>query len=116
MHSAIYRSMERIHLTKDEKIVFRLISQREECPDGFPPHIFSRCVRSLERKGLVKGAYVSGGGVIDARLSPDGEIYLAENPKLTNPIDWNWIITTSIAASGAIAAVLGLFIACNFIL
>lgn len=108
--------MERIHLTKKERIVFRLISQGEECPNGFPSHTFSRCVRSLERKGLVKGAYESGGGVIDARLSPDGAIYLAENPKLTNPIDWKWIINTSIVAVGAIAAVLGLFIACNLII
>lgn len=102
--------MERIHLTKDEKIVFRLISQGEECPNGFPFHTFSRCVRSLERKGLVKGEYESGGGVIDVRLSPDGAIYLAENPSLSNPVDWKWITTTSIVAIGAIAAVLGLFI------
>lgn len=44
------------------------------------------------------------------RLTPEGRLYLAENPKLRNPIDWRWIITNIIAvmamATRAIAILL----------
>lgn len=57
--------MERIKLSKNEKKVLLLVSSGQDCPDSFPAYIFAGCVRSHERKGLVKGAYVEGGGVVE---------------------------------------------------
>ena len=105
--------MERIRLTKEEKKVLLLISTGDDCPDSFPAHIFTGCVRSLERKGLVKGAYVERGGVEAVRLTSDGRMFLAENPKLKNPLDWKWIITTAIAAAGLITAIIFGCIICS---
>lgn len=102
--------MERIKLTKEEKKVLLLISTGYDCPDSFPAYIFTGCVRSLERKGLVKGAYVEGGGVEAARLTSDGRVFLAENPKLRNPINWVRIIEFAIPV---IISIIALFISCS---
>lgn len=102
--------MERIKLTKEEKKVLLLISTGGDCPDSFPAHIFTGCVRSLERKGLVKGAYVEGGGVEAARLTSDGRVFLAENPKLRNSINWVRIIEFAIPV---IISIIALFISCS---
>ena len=42
--------------------------------------------------GLVKGAYLEGGGVDDAKLTNMGKVYLMDNPKLRNPLDWKWVV------------------------
>ena len=82
--------MERIHLNKDEKTVLRMIAGGiTVCPAEYPQHKFRLCIRSLERKGLVKGYYVEGGGVEECRLTSEGKIYLSENPYLNNPVNWS---------------------------
>ncbi len=105
--------MERIKLSKNEKKVLLLVSSGQDCPDSFPAHVFAGCVRTLEIKGLIKGAYVEGGGVEAARLTSYGRTFLAENPKLRNPLDWKWIITTAIAVAGLITAIVFGCIACS---
>ncbi len=99
--------MEEIRLSKNEKKVLRLIVSGNDCPDTFPMHIFVGCIRSLERKGLVKGAYTEGGGVEAARLTSEGRCLLAENPKLSNRINWKSIIDTTLWAIGAIGGLAG---------
>lgn len=84
--------MEKIRLSKNEKKVLRLVASGSRCPATFPAHIYCDCVRSLECKGLVKGAYVEGGAVEAAWLTLDGDCYLIENPKLRNPIEWKWAV------------------------
>lgn len=107
--------MERIKLSKNEKKVLLLVSSGNDCPDSFPLHIFNGCVRSLERRGLVKVAYAEGGGVVDARLTSEGRVLLAENPKLSDPIDWKWIITTLIAVGVLLVGIVSLLTACKLI-
>ena len=102
--------MERIKLSKDEKKVLLLVASGGDCPDSFPAHVFARCVRTLELRGLVKGAYVEGGGVEAARLTSDGRVFLAENPKLRNPINWVRIIEFAIPV---IISIIALFISCS---
>lgn len=87
-----------------------LSSKRKNCPDSFPSHIFAGCVRSLKRKELVKGAYIEGGGVEAARITPDGRVFLAENPKLMNPIKWVRIIEFAIPV---IISIIALCISCS---
>ena len=98
--------MEGIKLSKDEKKVLLLVASGGDCPDSFPAHVFAGCVRSLERKGLVKGAYIEGDGVEAARLTSYGRSFLAENPKLKNPLDCKWIITTAIWITALTAIVM----------
>jgi len=106
-------NMERIRLSKNEKEVLRLVSLGDICPDTYPKHTFALCVRSLERKGLVKGAFIEGGDVEGARLTRNGRDYLIENPGLRNPIDWKWWIGTSIGVATFIVVLIALLIACS---
>ncbi len=101
--------MEKIHLTRQEKEVLRLIGSGCIRPSTYPLHLFVSSVRTLELKGLVKGAWQEDGRLEDARLTAYGREYLALNPLLRNPIDWKWIITTAIALAAALAA----FLACS---
>ena len=102
--------MERIKLTKREKRVLRTISQQGfDALSGFD----AIAIRSLEDNGLVKGAYLEGGGVDDAKLTNYGKEYIADNPRLRNPVDWKWIIPTVLAAVAATAGILALIIACS---
>ncbi|MDE5703824.1 MAG: hypothetical protein K2H70_03255 [Bacteroidales bacterium] len=98
--------MERIKLTKDEKRVLRLVENETDCPETYPAHVYVGCILSLERKGLIKGAYTEGGMVMDARLTNFGKGYVFANPKLRNPLPWG-AIWAAIAACSGIA---GLFI------
>lgn len=97
--------MEGIKLSKNEKKVLLLVASGGDCPDSFPAHVFAGCVRTLERKGLVKGAYIEGGGVETVKLTYLGKDCLIENPRLHNPLDWKWIITTAIWITALIATV-----------
>ena len=92
------QDMERVKLSKNEKKVMRCIASEGRCADSFQAEIYSRCARSLERKGLVKGGYIEGGEAESARLTPDGRDHLAVNPNLTNPINRGMIIIIAIAA------------------
>lgn len=97
--------MEKIHLTRREKEVLRLICSGCCCPSAYPLHLFVSSVRTLETKGLVKGAWIEGGRLEDARLTAYGREYLALNPLLRNPIDWKWIVTTAIALAAFFAII-----------
>lgn len=87
--------MGRIRLTKREKRVLRTLSQQ-----GFDAlsEFDASAIRSLDNQGLVRSAYVEGGGVEDARLTNYGKEYIADNPKLRNPVNWKAI--TAIALTG----------------
>ena len=102
--------MERIRLTKREKRVLRTLSQQ-----GFDAlsEFDAAAIRSLDNQGLVRGAYIEGCGVEDARLTNYGKEYIADNPRLRNPIDWKWIISTFLAAVAAAAGIFALIIACS---
>ncbi len=91
--------MERIKLTKREKRVLRTLSRQ-----GFDAlsEFDATSVRSLDNHGLVQGAYIEGGGVEDARLTNYGKEYLADNPRLRNPINW--------AKVGAIGTFIGIVV------
>jgi hypothetical protein len=99
----------RIYLTRKEKEVLRLVQFHEDCPDTYPSHIFSACVDTLERKGLVNAIWASGHELYAVRLSYLGESYLALNPRLKNPINWDFVGTISLIIA-AFIAIISLFI------
>lgn len=105
--------MERIRLTRDEKVILRLIHACEEVPNSVDRSLLIRCVWSLEDKGLVKGAWLEGHDLEDVRLTERGIVYICENPSLRNPVDWKWIATTIIAVLSLIVGSLALFISCS---
>lgn len=94
----------KIYLTRKGKEVLRLVQFHEDCPSTYPLHIFSACVDSLERKGLIRTEPVS--------LSELGETYLALNPRLSNPINWNLIFGIG-SIIGVLISVIALFISCT---
>ena len=105
--------MERIKLSKSEKKVLRMVAGGQcVCPVEYPSHTFNAAVRSLDGKGLVRGAYEEGGNVADVMMTQNGRQYMAENPNLRNPVNWG-MIATLIAAVSAIVSVIALMVACN---
>jgi hypothetical protein len=102
--------MDRIKLTKREKRVLRTLSR--QVYDALS-EFDAAAIRSLDHHGLVQGTYIEGGGVEGARLTNYGKEYVADNPRLRNPVDWKWAITTILAAIAAAAAVAALFVACS---
>lgn len=105
--------MERIKLTRQEKKVLKALAQYgDACKSDYPEYEFSPIIRSLQQKRLVKGAFVEGGGVETVRITNEGKSYLRNNPELKNPVDWKWVITTSVAVASAVFAAAALFVAC----
>lgn len=91
--------MDRIKLTKREKRVLRTLSRQ-----GFDAlsEFDAAAIRSLDHQGLVQGAYIEGGGVEGARLTNYGKEYIADNPRLRNPVDWGKV--------AAIATIVGIIV------
>lgn len=103
--------MKRVNLGKDEKTVLRMVAGGQGvCPSEYPLHTFNASVRSLESKGLVRGAYEEGGNVADARMTWYGGLYMAENPNLRNPVNRGMIAALIVAVC---AIVISLLVACN---
>ncbi|MDR1372334.1 MAG: hypothetical protein LBJ17_04300 [Dysgonamonadaceae bacterium] len=103
----------KIHLTKDEKTVFRsIVLKGNECPAGITGACYFLCVVSLQQKGLVE-AVINYNEIIDVKASYIGIAYFAESPALRNPIDWYRVITTASIIITALATALALFVACR---
>ena len=91
-----YNYMERVRLTKEEKKVLRMLQNTDVCPTTYPKSKFNGAVRSLQRTGLARGFRSEEVGLVCSVLTDEGKLYLATNPRLTNPINWNKV--TFIAA------------------
>lgn len=105
--------MERIRLSRNEKAVLRMVASGQGvCPAEYPSYIFNASVRALKHLGLVQGAFEEGGGVVDSRMTERGRQYLAENPRLTNPIEWGKVAAI-IGAVGIVVSIVALFMACG---
>lgn len=105
--------MERIKLSKSEKQVLRMIaSGLHQCPDEYPAHTFNAAVRSLKGKEFVTAHFREGGTVIDARITDYGRQYMAEYPRLFNPLDWSMVAAIS-SLVATIISTLALFVACS---
>lgn len=105
--------MERIRLTRNEKVVLRLTAMGKGRPADYAVTKYNAAVRLLEGKALVKAVWAEESeNPLLVRITENGTAYLTENPALHNPINW--------VAIGAIAGLLGfgmaivaLFVACN---
>jgi len=103
--------MERIKLTKSEKVALRNVNNgRGGCvPIDMDARRYGRCVFRLQQLGLVQAQFEEGGTVVDARMSAFGLDYLAYNPHLRNPFPWQPVATIAATA----AAIITLLVACS---
>ena len=69
-------------------------------------------LKPLDAKGLVRGAYLEGGDIEDARLTTMGKEYLRDNPHLYNPVDWA-MVSAVVAAVGSIGTIITIIITCS---
>lgn len=67
-------------------------------------------LESLERKGLAAARYEEGGGAVDARVTSAGYLYLAVNPKMKNPTNWERVAQW-VGIGAALAAAIGTLLA-----
>ena len=67
--------------------------------------------RKLTQKGLVKSLYQEGGDLVDIIITDQGEQYMAENPELTNPVNWA-AVATIISVIGVLVSIATLFVSC----
>lgn len=104
--------MERIKLSRTEKQVLRLLQMHEGRPVYFPEHLYVAAIDSLERLGLVNAGWAEGHELVDAWLSAYGAMYMAQNPKLSNPINWQ-VLTFAVTAGMLLASIFMLFVACG---
>ena len=90
--------MERIRLTKREKRVLRLLSSNRF---DMLSTLDYPALRVLHDAGFVRVAFIEGGVPEAARLTDFGKEYIADNPRLWNPINW-----AKVAAVATIAGVI----------
>lgn len=105
--------MEKIYLDDFEKKLFRNVCKGDiSQPRNLSLNQFHYSLSTLQEKGLIiyKTEYDK---IIDIKPTIKGLAYLDSYPRLSNPIDWRWIISIIFYAITAIATTLALFIACN---
>lgn len=107
--------MERKRLSNEARnVMFALRTHNiDTCPKTMLQSAFNNGARELQLMGLAVCHQEESGNVEVVCLTDYGKLYLESNPRLRNPIDWKWIITTIIATITAIGTTLMLFIACN---
>lgn len=106
--------MERIRFTKTEKKCLQLLNKYgADSLDTIARSQVCRALRSLEEKDMVRIGWIEGGDYEAVSITRSGRVYLIENPKLCNPIDWKWIISITIGIATLAVAIIALFVACN---
>lgn len=107
--------MEKIRLSKTEKRMMLMLSEYgAEALHDFSATEASIAVRSLQHKGLAKGAFIEGGLLESATISALGRSYLRQNPSLRNPINWSKVSAIA-SIIMAIIAIIALLIGCSII-
>lgn len=101
--------MERIRLTKEEKVLFRRFSRKDiSIPEGMSEGAFNYAATGLEDKELIYTEWKLT-TLSHAGLTPKGSAYLSLNPGLRNPFPWD-IIMKAATIIAAVAATAALFI------
>ena len=84
--------MERIHLTKKEKIVLRHVAEKGgEGPWELPMLQVKCALYLLGEKGLIY-YILNFDEAVDARMTLWGRYYIEHNPKLKNPTLWHYLL------------------------
>lgn len=100
--------MDRIKLSKEEKLLLKRLSARK-----YPDQVLEEDLKvfmMLENESLVHGTKGKD-GILAPRLTAMGEAYIASNPKLKNPSIWEdtkYIINTTISIIALIISLIAL--------
>lgn len=100
--------MDRIKLSKEEKLLLKRLSARK-----YPDQVLEEDLKIfmiLENESLVHGTKGKD-GILAPRLTAMGEAYIASNPKLKNPSIWEdtkYIINTTISIIALIISLIAL--------
>lgn len=100
--------MDRIKLSKEEKLLLKRLSARK-----YPDQVLEEDLKVfmiLENESLVHGTKCKD-GILAPRLTAMGEAYIASNPKLKNPSIWEdtkYIINTTISIIALIISLIAL--------
>ena len=86
--------MERIHLTKKEKIVLRHVAEKGGEGPWELPMLQVRCALYLLREKRLIYYILNFDEAVDARLTLCGRYYIEQNPKLKNPTLWGYIASS----------------------
>ena len=106
--------MERIKLSRSAKRVLRLLDKGvTQCPTTIPKSIYVGGALELQRNGLAYVHQEEKGDFTVAHISYEGRYYVLENPRLLDPVDWKWVIPTTLTAITAVTTLLLLFVACG---
>lgn len=105
--------MQRVKLTRNERMVLRLLNAGLDCPPSFPQHKYIAGCIGLEKIGFAQCMWATGHELVAADITTEGETYLALNPQLRNPINWKWLIGTALAAASLAISIIAFLIACK---
>ena len=104
--------MERVQLSKRAKAVLKsLRGGASSCSGDIPQNDFNMGAIELQIYGFAKCFREEGGNVEVARLTDKGKLYIMQNPRLRNPINWTRVAAIA-ACIAALAAVAALFVSC----
>lgn len=81
--------------------------------DTMPRSCVRRALHRLKDLDLIEATWIEDYGYESVILTRNGKDYLIENPKLLNPVDWKWVVGTTIGFATLAVAILALFIACS---
>lgn len=88
--------MNRIHLTRSEKKIFRELAAKPIRKATVKPIEYIATLYTLRKAGLLKFRYIGESTVTEANLTQKGYIYLEANPKLRGPFPWEVVTKLSL--------------------
>ena len=86
--------MERYEFSETEKQLLRVLSENktpEELEQLFDTDVLEAHLSRLQELEMAV-AHFSEDGVVAAWLTPKGSAYMKENPRLRNPVNYQWIM------------------------
>lgn len=99
--------MRRIHLSRHEKEVLRLVASGVgSCPVAYPLHRFTSAVSTLDRYRLIDAMYDDRGTLVYAEPTVEGYILLAVNPSLRSSVDLHVAIPIAVAVLSITASLI----------
>ena len=105
--------MDRLQLSKEERIVLRQISLgwKDSSLTMSEDRYRLACI-NLERLGLIRVAWLTGYQILSASLTEYGVSYLAWNPRLRNPINYKKLMFI-VACVSCVGSIVVAIIACS---
>ena len=86
--------MERYEFSEREKQLFRALSEEKtaaELMQAFSREELRAYLPQMQKRDLVSCTFTIS-GLLFAKLTDTGSVYLKENPRLRNPVNYQWVM------------------------